>query len=272
MRSHRIAGGGGLLLHVVEAGNPAGRPILFIHGISQCWLSWIRQLNSGLADEYHLVAVDMRGHGLSEAPAEVYGDSRLWADDLHAVIRTLRLDHPLLCGWSYGPLMILDYVRHFGEDEICGANFVGGITKLGSEQAGAVLTPALVNLIPGLLSADATESVRSLAALLRLCFVRELSTEDGYRMLGYSASVPPHVRQGLLSRCFDNDDLLPKLRKPILITHGEEDAVVTPLVLEQQMAHISCAEMQRMPEVGHGCFWDDATAYNRSLAQFLERL
>ena len=44
-------------------------------------------------------------------------DSKLWADDVNAVIEALSLDHPILCGWSYGPLVILDYIRHYGEDE-----------------------------------------------------------------------------------------------------------------------------------------------------------
>ena len=60
MNSHKITGGGGISLHVVETGNPKGRPILFIHGFSQCWLAWNRQLNSELADDFRLVAIDMR--------------------------------------------------------------------------------------------------------------------------------------------------------------------------------------------------------------------
>ena len=214
----------------------------------------------------------MRGHGLSDKPRDAYADSRLWADDVHALIRALRLDHPLLCGWSYGPLVILDYLRHYGEDDICGANFVGGVTKLGSDDAAAVLTPALIGLIPGLFSQDAEESVRSLDSLLRLCFAQELSAEDRYRMLGYSVSVPPHVRQSLLSRSFDNDDLLPKLRKPVLVTQGVHDAVVKSAVIERQMVRIASARIRMLPKVGHACFWDDAAAYNRCLAEFAETL
>ncbi len=79
MKTHRITGGGGTKLHLVETGNPSGRPILFIHGVSQCWLVWSRQLSSDLADDYRLVAMDMRGHGLSEKPRDGYTDSRPWA-------------------------------------------------------------------------------------------------------------------------------------------------------------------------------------------------
>jgi len=103
MKHHTIAGGGWIQRHVVETGNPSGRPILFIHGISQCWLTWSRQLNSELRDRYRLVAMDMRGHGLSEMPRDAYADSQLWADDINAVLQALKLDRPVLCGWSYGP-------------------------------------------------------------------------------------------------------------------------------------------------------------------------
>src|SRR5215216_3679350 len=115
-----VTGGGGVQLHVVEAGNPRGRPIVFIHGLSQCWLAWSRQLRSDLADDYRLVAMDLRGHGRSEKPRAGYADARLWADDVGAVIRALGLDRPVLCGWSYGALVILDYLRHRGEDGIGG--------------------------------------------------------------------------------------------------------------------------------------------------------
>jgi len=155
MKSHDVTSGDGTRIHVVETGNPDGRPILFIHGISQCRLSWDRQLNSDLADDFRLVAMDLRGHGLSERPgAEAYLDSKLWADDVDAVIRSLDLNHPVLVGWSYGPLVILDYIRHYGEDIIAGVNFVGGITKLGSEEAMSVLGPEFLGIVPGLLSDD----------------------------------------------------------------------------------------------------------------------
>jgi pimeloyl-ACP methyl ester carboxylesterase len=49
MKSHKVTGGGGVQLHLVEAGNPGGRPVLFIHGFFQCWQAWSRQLSSELA-------------------------------------------------------------------------------------------------------------------------------------------------------------------------------------------------------------------------------
>jgi pimeloyl-ACP methyl ester carboxylesterase len=135
------------------------------------------------------------------------------------------------------------------------------------------MAPAFLSLVPGFFSADAEESVRSLDSLLEFCFQEQLSTEDRYRMLGYNVSVPPYVRQALFSRALDNDDLLPKIRKPVLITHGADDAVVMQTVIERQMTRIPQARVHLMPGVGHASFWwHGGTPYNKSLREFAESL
>jgi non-heme chloroperoxidase len=268
VKTHRITGGDGTQLHLVETGNAKGRPVLFIHGFSQCWLAWNRQLTSDLAGDHRLVAMDMRGHGLSDKPAEGYGDSRSWADDVNAAIQALSLDRPILCGWSYGPFVILDYIRHYGDDGIGGLHFVGGITKLGSNEALSVLTPEFLNIVPGFFSTDVEVSVRSLESLLRMCFVQEPSAADLYLMLGYNLSVPPFVRQALFSRSFDNDDLLPRIGKPVLITHGAEDKVVKSAVVDQHKARVAHAQIHMMAGAGHAPFWDDPAGFNERLRAF----
>ena len=67
MKSHKVTGGGAAQIHVVETGNKKGRPILFIHGIFQCWLAWSRQLRSDLAHDYRLVTMDLRRRSFGQA-------------------------------------------------------------------------------------------------------------------------------------------------------------------------------------------------------------
>lgn len=272
MESRKVTGGGGVQIHVVETGNPQGHPILFIHGISQCWLSWERQMNSGLAKKYRLVAMDLRGHGQSEKPRDGYQDSQLWADDVHAVIQSLNLDHPVLTGWSYGPLVALDYVRHHGEGDIGGLHMVGGVSKLGSDDAMSVITPEFASILPDFLSNETEATARGLQGIIRLCYSPEPSTAERFLMLGYNASVPPYVRQAMFSRSLSNDDLLPKLRKPVLITHGSADAVVKPLAADQHKKAIPHAQVHLMPDTAHAAFWNDASAFNQRLQDFCESL
>ena len=272
MRHHTITGGGGIRLHLVEAGNPRGPAVLFIHGLSQSWYVWERQLSSDLARTHRLVAMDLRGHGSSDTPRDGYDDSRLWADDVDSAIRELDLDRPILCGWSYGPIVMLDYIRHHGEDAIGGIHIVDGVTKLGSEAAASVLTPEFLAVLPGLFSSDVGESVRGLDSLLHLCFTREPALSDLYTMLGFSVSVPPFVRQALLTRVVDNDDLLPAIAKPVLITHGALDAIVRQEVVAQHRARLPHAQIHIMPDAGHAAFWDDAAAFNRRLGAFREEV
>jgi len=270
MKHHTITGGGGTRLHVVEAGDPRGPSILFLHGCSQSWLTWDRQLRSELARRYRLVALDLRGHGSSERPRDGYDDSRLWAADVEATIRELELDRPILCGWSYGPLVILDYLRHYGEELIGGIHLVDAVTKLGSEAAAAVLSAEFLAILPGLFSSDVDEAVRALESLLHLCFVREPEASDRYTMLGFGVSVPPFVRQALLTRVVDNDDLLPTIVKPVLITHGALDAIVRPEIVAHHRARLPHALVDIMLDAGHAPFWDDAERFNRRLGAFRE--
>jgi non-heme chloroperoxidase len=267
METHAITGGGGCRLHVEEYGNPDGRPILFLHAFSQCRLSWARQVESDLADDFRLVALDLRGHGLSEKPRDAYGDSALWAEDVAAVISSLELDHPILCGWSYAGLVICDYLRQHGEDEIGGINLVSAISKVGSEQALSVLTPEFLALVPGFFSNDAIESIGALEAMLRIVCYDPLPPADLYTMLGFNAIVPPHVREGLFSRTLDNDDVLSRLRAPVLVTHGRDDRCVLPAAAEQHAALIPNATLSLYPQMGHAPHWEDAARFNREIRE-----
>ena len=159
METHTITGGGGVDLRVDETGDPDGQAVLFIHGYSQSRLCWTRQLESALAEEFRLVAVDNRGHGRSDKPEGAYADSTLWAEDVQSVIEGLGLDRPVLVGWSYGGLIIADYLEAYGDEHIAGVNLVGAISKNGTEDALAVIGEDFTDRVPGFESTDAQESV-----------------------------------------------------------------------------------------------------------------
>src|SRR5882672_3714837 len=112
MKIHSVHGTGGVDLHVREWGRPNGIPILLIHGWSQCHLCWMKQHEGEQEDAFRIVALDLRGHGNSDAPLqpEQYTDGDKWAGDIAATMDQLGLDRPILVGWSYGGVIVGDYM------------------------------------------------------------------------------------------------------------------------------------------------------------------
>jgi pimeloyl-ACP methyl ester carboxylesterase len=76
---HHYADLDGIRLHYVDAG--AGPLMLFVHGFPEFWYAWKNQLEE-FSRDHHAVAPDMRGHNLSDKPADVkaYRPKHLVAD------------------------------------------------------------------------------------------------------------------------------------------------------------------------------------------------
>lgn len=271
IRTHQVTGGGGVRLHVEETGDPAGRPVLFLHGLSQSRLAWNRQLHSDLRRDLRLVALDLRGHGLSERPVDAYGDPRLWADDVAAVIDSLGLDRPVLSGWSYGGVVIGDYLARHGSDAIGGVQLVCAVCRMG-EPVHPFLGPDFVAVVPGLFSADAEESALALGAFGRLLTHEPLDAADAAMFFGAAASVPPRVRHGLLDRTVDHDAVYAALRAPLLVTHGLEDRVVLPVMADHVAALAPHARLSFYPGIGHAPFWEEPDRFNAELLDFVRSL
>lgn len=277
MQQHTVSGGGGVKLHVVETGRPDGRPILFIYGWSQSHDSWARQLNSPpLAERFRLLALDNRGRGESEKPADAYGDSRLWADDIRAVIDSLGLHRPVLSGWSYGGFIINDFVRHHGQENVGGLNYVGAATDINVETSYRFLGEGWAGLLPGadgslantVFSESAEEASIAMRTFVRRCFARPLPRSEELAMLGLNLLCPPRVRLGLFSRSFRNDDILAGITVPVLVSHGAADTIVDLETGRHIASSISGAKLSVYEAVGHAPFWESADRFNQELAEF----
>jgi len=270
MKTHRIVGGGRLQLHVREWGNVDAPPILFIHGWSQNHLCWSKQYDGALSEGFRLVAFDLRGHGMSESPAEPenYTDGRLWAEDIAAIIDQLRLDRPVLVGWSYGGFIIGDYLRAFGEAAIAGIDFVGAAVTLDSAAFGTLIGPGFLDHVPGATADDFSTNIRAIRSFVRGCTARPLPAEDHETALCWNIVVSAKVRAALVAREINSDDFLPTLTKPVLVTHGESDRVILPAMAEHILATCPSATGSWYPVTGHAPFLEEPARFNRELADF----
>jgi non-heme chloroperoxidase len=273
MKVHTVRGGGGLQLHVREWGRPDGRPIVFIHGLSQSHQCWVKQYDSTLADEFRLVAFDLRGHGMSEAPLEpsCYADGRLWADDVASIVSELRLDRPVLVGWSYGAFVISDYIRTHGQDQLAAIEFVAGAVRLGEAAFGTLIGPGFLENFGPATSPDLPTSIEGMRGLIRAFAPNPLSSDDVELLLAAGMVVPATVRANLGARTIDDDDILQSLHVPLLVTQGRADTIVLPAMAEHILATCPTARASWYEGVGHVPHLQEPERFNREIAEWARK-
>ena len=255
----------GVTISVQEWGNPSGPEIVFIHGISQSYLSWQKQIESELADSFRLITYDLRGHGGSAKPLDgrYYRESERWARELHCVIEGLSLNRPVLVGWSYAGRIVADYLLSYGDSSIAGINFVSATTKVSADWASRA-----GDLLVAMTSDDLATNIQSTKAFLRLCTCHPLQRDEFETMLAFNMTTPAKVRGFMLGRPAPYDELLRKLRVPVLVTHGEQDEAVLPPAGLYTASVVPNAAASFYPGVGHMPFWEDAPRFNRELRAF----
>ena len=126
--------------------NGEGRAVLCVHGLTancRCWDT----MAASLAPRYKVIALDLRGRGLSEKPPEGYGVEQ-HCRDIEAVIENLGIERPVLIGHSLGALITLALTARRPE-KTAGLVLMDGAGCLSEEQLEKVLTgikPALDRL------------------------------------------------------------------------------------------------------------------------------
>jgi pimeloyl-ACP methyl ester carboxylesterase len=103
----RAVPGDGIHLHARDWGG-GGQAVLLLHGLASNARIWDgvapRLVGAGL----RVVALDLRGHGDSDQPADGYGFDRV-DRDLEAALAGLGLERPVVAGHSWGANVALRY-------------------------------------------------------------------------------------------------------------------------------------------------------------------
>lgn len=272
VRSRYIDGAGGVPLNVIEAGDPDQPTLVFIHGMGQSHLSWMFQLQSSLAERFHLVAFDLRGHGNSGKPwrAEDYAAPTVWAEDLARVIRATTTKPPVVIAWSYGTWVAVDYLATHDPESLSGLMLVGGLGGLG---------PMTPTTDPGLAQRGKriSEGVRSgylengfaAGEEIGAFFMRRPVDETWMRRTGAAnALLPPYVRAVVTQRSFDHSTQRSRVRMPTMLVVGSEDPQIEEADARALAAQIPSASVSVFEGSGHLPFAEDADRFNQQLADF----
>jgi pimeloyl-ACP methyl ester carboxylesterase len=82
----------------------------------------------------------------------------------------------------------------------------------------------------------------------------------------WSCHPPPAIRGALLSRELDGSDALARTSVPVLVTHGQGDAIILPSMAEHTLTVCPAATASWYDGVGHMPFWEAADRFDRELA------
>lgn len=259
LKFREVASFDGVPLNVVETGNPQGEPIVFLHGFSQSYLSFLAQLQDPqLRSRYRLVALDLRGHGASGKPwlREAYAGHLPWARDVRAVVDALQLSAPVIVGWSFGGFVAMDYVREYGADSVTALLLTGSHGGLLPRPMGT----------PPVYVGDLDAAIRNAQQFMRLMSVRPVPAVDIQRGEFSHVMMPAYVRNAMSAKRLDNADLLATHAVRTLILLGEKDGSLPAAQIRDALRVNARIEVQILEGVGHSAFLEEPARFNRALA------
>ncbi|AVJ31043.1 alpha/beta fold hydrolase [Achromobacter spanius] len=267
-RQYTVTAPDGVTLAVQEAGKSDGPPVVFVHGLLGSHLNWGAQLSSPALQGYRLITYDLRGHGQSGKPvdAAAYTNGRRWADDLAAVIKATGAREPVVVGWSLGAAVTTNYLAAYGDAQIAGAVYVGGVIELDAKQIAP--HPALYR---DMVSSDLRTHLDAEREFIGLCFAQPPDGITFQRLLANAAMASFDMQAAVQSMTVAAARGLGSARKPVLLIYGAKDALVQPAPSIARARELNPHVRSRIYAAsGHAPFMEESDRFNRELAAFVD--
>lgn len=254
--------GTGVDLRYVAQGDPAGVPVLLLHAWGES-LGCFDRLTPLLPPAIRAFAMDQRGHGDSDKPAEGYSLTA-FAEDVMAFMDTKSLPSAVLVGSSSGGY-VAQQVAISSPERVRGLVLVGAPRSLRGRPSFADEVDRLTDPI------DRTWVKKSLTWFPRLHDVPEWYVEDrvddGVRMparvwrqalAGLTAAIPP-TEAGSIDT-------------PTLIIWGGRDELLPRADADALAAAIPGSQLVVYPDTSHLVLWEEPAQIASDLTAFVANL
>lgn len=250
----------GVTLHVQEAGDPAGAPVIFANSLGTDLRLW-DDLIPLLPDGLRLIRFDKRGHGLSSCPEGHYSMDDL-TTDTEGLIKALELGPVTFVGLSIGG-MIGQNLASRRPDLVRALVLSNTASKMGD--------PAAWNDRIAAISANGLKSME--AAILDRWFGPRFRATPAADLWGAMLSRTPQA--GYLGCCVaiadaDLTETTSMLRLPALVIAGGEDGASPPDLVAATAALIPDSVFHIITGTGHLPCVEDPAAYAAILNPFLK--
>jgi pimeloyl-ACP methyl ester carboxylesterase len=253
----------GVTLSYVELGNPAGRPVLLLHGWTDSSRAWT--LAAPYLSEYRLLIPDQRGHGGSDKPdccyslAEFTGDAKLLLD-AKGITRAAVVGHSL--GSLVGQAFAAEHPERVSRLILIGS------TALPPVKRGDWLWRSVRDfkgpVLPG-------------SAFMRKWSASASPTPVDQTYLAYAdpevAAVPLHVWRAVLRELTDTstEALAADIEVPTLILSGGKDSLFPAEHHRALTQVLPRAEAKVLPDLGHNLILERPEEVGPAIRDFLAR-
>jgi len=275
-RRYRVPGGIEVAADV--GGDPLAPGVILLHGGGQTRHSWSGAMRELLAQGYHVINMDARGHGDSGWPEPADYSLEALAADLHTVITTLA-SPPALVGASMGGTTALYAVGTNPEPIASALVLVDVVPRV--DMKGATKIMNFMGADPGGFAtleqaADAVAAYnphrprpkdpRGLMKNLRLREDGRLHWHWDPRFMDQASrgAEPPLRTEALLDACKG-------VHIPALLVRGMQSDIVSEAGVEEFRSHLPGLEVFDVIGAGHMVAGDRNDAFNEGMIGFLKR-
>lgn len=261
----------GVPLYYEDHGN--GKTILLIHAWTMNAEYWWQKNIPELAKSYRVIALDLRGHGLSGKTDDGHTLAQ-YARDVRHLLAALDLAEVTLIGWSMGASVVLDYLTQFGTDGIRSVAFV--------EQSPRYLSapdweyPLAGDYSPVDL-ATFNQNMRfdrpgTAKRFIRSMFSEAPSAETIDEMYAETAKTPTSVAVASMTDMTYADlrAALGEVTVPTLLLYGAQSKLFPEELGGWLQEQISDSKLVMFEGSGHCPFWEEPEKFNREVANFVD--
>lgn len=245
----------GISLKYTDEG--AGRPMIFLHGFGASSYSW-RYLAKPFSKDYRVIAIDLKGFGLSDKPSDNRYSAREQAQIIKSFIEKNELHDVILAGNSFGgAVSILTCLEFTGPQNPIGKMIL--IDSAGGRQHMPDFIAALrLPLLDWFFSHIVPPRVASRAILDEAFFDRSKIPEEAVQV--YASYIElPGARYALVRTAEqivppDLDALIERYGEisiPVLILWGKEDSIIPLSVGRMLASKMKNSKLVVLPNCGH---------------------
>ena len=261
----------GIKIYYEEYGQENEKTIVMVPGHGGT-IEFFKRNIPALAQKYHVVAYDMRGHGRSDRINRHLTIDRC-SEDLKGLIEELGLIKPVLLGWSMGSNINMSYVMKYGCGNISGIVVVDNSNKMINDEEwklGAWENYAgAIEYLQGLVQAGWKQYAEASAPMF--FGEGEIDPEDlEWVKTAYADETLECMLPIVMTNIFSSyKEALPLIDVPVLIFCGLRKSFYDPSVMYGIAERIKDAAVVGL-DGGHIMFFQDADNFNRALIEFME--